>query len=102
MSKPSDGGAVHPTSRRVTEKYMDEGGYARTRTVTVLDGGISLRQWYAGQAIDRAMAAVELECRGDKANPRIPDFEGADGDRAARIACVMAGKMIKEGEKSCE
>lgn len=42
---------ISPTSRRVKENYMDEGGYGRTRTVTVNDGGMTLREHYAGLAL---------------------------------------------------
>lgn len=37
-----------PTSKRKTENYMDAGGYGRTRTVTVEEGGMTLREYYAG------------------------------------------------------
>lgn len=50
MSKIDDGGAAFPISERRTEQYMDEGGYARTRTVTVNEGGMSLLEYFAGHA----------------------------------------------------
>lgn len=46
MSK-EDGGPAFPTSIRKDENYMDAGGYGRSRTVTVQEGGMSLRDWFA-------------------------------------------------------
>lgn len=36
-----------PTSKRKTENYMDAGGYGRTRTVTVEEGGMTQREYAA-------------------------------------------------------
>jgi hypothetical protein len=46
-----DGGSAFPRSRRVKEMYMDDGGYGRTRIVSVDDGGMTLRDHFAGQAL---------------------------------------------------
>lgn len=46
-----DGGSAFPRSRRVKEMYMDEGGFGRTRIVSVDDGGMTLRDHFAGQAL---------------------------------------------------
>jgi len=40
-----------PETSRKEEQYMDDGGYGRTRMVTVTEGGISLRDWFAGKAM---------------------------------------------------
>lgn len=45
-----DGGPAFPCSVRRTEKYMDEGGYGRERTVSVQEGGMTLRDYFAAHA----------------------------------------------------
>lgn len=45
MSKPDT--PAFPVSVRKAENYMDEGGYGRSRTITVNEGGMSLRQYAA-------------------------------------------------------
>ena len=60
MKNLNDGGPAFPCSVRRSEKYMDDGGYGRTRTVTVQEGGMTLRDWFAGQvqADDRLVKCV--------------------------------------------
>lgn len=57
-----------PNSKRKSENYMDAGGYGRTRTVTVEEGGMTLREYAAVAAmqgmsmntsIDEATALAE-------------------------------------------
>lgn len=55
MSK-QDGGPAFPSTVRREEKYMDEGGYGHTRTVSTLEGGMTLRDWFAGQALAGMLA----------------------------------------------
>jgi len=51
MSERNDGGPAFPCSVRKAEKCMDEGGYGYMRTVTLNEGGMTLRDWFAGQAL---------------------------------------------------
>lgn len=50
MSARDDGGPAFPTSIRRTERYMDECGYGRERTVTVDQPGITLRDYFIAHA----------------------------------------------------
>ena len=77
--------SVSPTSRRVKENYMDEGGYGRTRTVTVDDGGMTLRQYYAGLAMQGILAHPE-------------GFTTPEG--YAKDAVAQADALIAELDKS--
>lgn len=51
MSTIKDGGPAFPCSQHRNEKYMDEDGYGRTRTVTVSIGGMTLRDYFAAHAL---------------------------------------------------
>lgn len=62
MRKHDDGGPAFPCTARVTENYMDEGGYGRTRTVSKQVGGMSLRDWFAGQALAGLLANGPHDC----------------------------------------
>jgi hypothetical protein len=53
MTTKPDGGSAFPCSKRVDEKYMDEGGYGRTCAVTVLQGGMTLRDYFAAKELSK-------------------------------------------------
>jgi hypothetical protein len=46
-----DGGPAFPITKRKTEKYADEAGYGRTREVTGLEGGMTLRDYFAAHSV---------------------------------------------------
>ena len=52
--------------------------------------GMTLRQWYAGQALAGPCAALSLD--------DIKRFNELDPDRCARIAFEFADAMLEEGE----
>lgn len=58
MSAMDDGGPAFPVSVRRTEKYMDEAGYGRARDVTVLAGGMTLRDYFAAKALPSVVAVA--------------------------------------------
>lgn len=58
-----DGGSAFPESKRRVENYMDEGGYGRSRIVTVQEGGMTLRDYFAAKAL-AGMLAAESEAEG--------------------------------------
>lgn len=51
MSEIKDGGPAFPCSARREEKYMDGAGYGRVRVVTVQEGGMTLRDYFAAKAL---------------------------------------------------
>lgn len=81
MSSPND--PAYPTDRRISENYMDSGGYGRRREVILNQGGMTTRQrfvmaamqglafrsatgsveWIAGEAVRLADAALAEEAR---------------------------------------
>jgi len=90
--KQNDGGPAYPCSVRKIENYMDEGGYGRERTVTVVQGGMSLRDWFAGQALAAWIASADAfndECRERGSSTRI----GADD--TAKTCYQYADAMLK-------
>lgn len=48
---------AQPVSRRFNENYMDVGGYARTRAVQVLAGGLTIRAELAARAMQGILAS---------------------------------------------
>ena len=74
-----DGGPAFPITVRRDEKYMDEAGYGKVRAVQGLEGGMTLRDWFAGQALAGVNAATEQE--------------------AARFAYAVADAMLAERAK---
>jgi len=81
MNNPND--PAYPTDRRISENYMDSGGYGRRREVILNQGGMTIRQrfvmaamqglafrsatgsveWIAGEAVRLADAALAEEAR---------------------------------------
>ncbi len=53
MSNPND--PAYPTDRRISENYMDLGGYGRRREVILNQGGMTIRQRFV-------MAAMQGLC----------------------------------------
>ena len=53
MSSPND--PAYPTDRRISENYMDSGGYGRRREVILNQGGMTTRQRFV-------MAAMQGLC----------------------------------------
>ena len=53
MSNPND--PAYPTDRRISENYMDSGGYGRRREVILNQGGMTTRQRFV-------MAAMQGLC----------------------------------------
>lgn len=50
---------VYPQTNREMEKYMDEGGYGRSRIVSINKGGLELRDYFAAKAMQGLMANSE-------------------------------------------
>ena len=49
--KKDTGGPAFPITVRRDEKYMDEAGYGRVRAVQGLEGGTTLRDYFAAKAL---------------------------------------------------
>lgn len=58
MSNRNDGGPAFPQDKRKTENYMDEGGYGRSRVVTVTEGGMT--------PLDKAKALLDARRKTTK------------------------------------
>lgn len=58
MSK-ENGGPAFPVTKSYEEKYCDEAGYARTRIVTGLTGGMTLRDYFAAKAMQGMLANTD-------------------------------------------
>ena len=55
MTNPNE--PAYPVAVRRTENYMDEGGYGRSRIVTVHEGGLTIREYFAALAMQGILAA---------------------------------------------
>lgn len=95
MKKINDGGPAFPTDRRQKENYMDERGYGRTRTVTVSHGGMSLRAYFAGQAVQGLLAMDQVHSYV-KTNGKPCQTLGEVQARIAEIAVGYADALIAE------
>lgn len=89
MSKNTDGGPAFPTDRRKAENYMDEGGYGRCRMITVNEGGMSLRDWFAGMALQGIVSNYVKRL----------DAGDSDADRWAEECYSIADSMLEERNK---
>ena len=54
MSNPND--PAYPTDRRISENYMDSGGYGRRREVILNQGGMTTRQRFVMAAMQGLLA----------------------------------------------
>ena len=81
----NNGGPAFPCSVRRDENYMDFGGYGRTRTVTLQEGGMTLRDWFAGQALAGMI----------RANHRLEFTPPDDATWAYQIADAMLAERAK-------
>lgn len=79
MNKP-----VFPQTERINEKYMDEGGYGRSRVVSVNKGGLELRDYFAAMA-------MQGFCTDNGYNSM---------ESIARDAYTLADAMIKQRGKN--
>lgn len=90
-----DGGPAFPQLVRREEKYMDEGGSGRTRIVTLSDGGMTLRDYFAAKAVVGIMSTKDsfaAACKG-------ADENGMKWERAvALLAYSIADSMISVRE----
>ena len=86
MSKIEDGGPAFPTAD--SEAKANEPGYP-TVTVAAANQGMSLRDWFAGQAMTAILPAVA-------AGNYDLDGEGVLGMQIAKHAYAMADFMITE------
>ena len=87
MDMKIDGGPAFPSTVRREERYMDEGGYGHTRIVSTLEGGMTLRDWFAGQAVEGIISSFNLNS----------DWSHAD---RAEFAYRQADAMLIERAKS--
>ena len=55
MSNPND--PAYPTDRRISENYMDSGGYGRRREVILNKGGMTTRQRFVMAAMQGLLSA---------------------------------------------
>jgi len=75
---------VYPQTNREMEKYMDEGGYGRSRIVSINKGGLELRDYFAAKAMQGLMANPETNrAWGVHDNARCA-YEQADAMMQAR------------------
>jgi hypothetical protein len=87
MKKP-DGGPAYPTHKRITENYMDAAGYGRSRDLSVLVGGLTIRDYFAAQALQAIIIS-----RGHTEDRGWPTYAEVDAYR-------LADAMIAERNKS--
>lgn len=88
MNNPND--PAYPTDRRISENYMDSGGYGRSREVTLNQGGMTIRQEF-----------VKAAMQGICAKPTTPfgDLQASTALLGA-IACTLADAALAEEAKT--
>lgn len=104
MSKVIDGGSAFPFSVRRDERYMDEGGYGRVRTVTVQKGGMSLRDYFAANLkLDEIQAYLAEGIMGSQCPVRNDETEALEiinwwAEAEAKYRYLQADAMLKARE----
>jgi len=93
MKPINDGGSAFPTSTRMQERYMDDGGTGRSRMVSVDADGMSLRDWFAGCALPRLIEAGAYDSDMDDDEMRMA---------ACRECYRIADAMLKAREESSD
>jgi hypothetical protein len=88
-----NGGSAFPCSMRRDENYMDEGGFGRVRTVTLQEGGMSLRDYFAAKVVQGIISSPNTRITG--APNREQDADPALAQRAYEIADVMIAERNK-------
>ena len=88
--KLDDGGPAFPIEQLVDEKYMDEYGYGRRRPVLKSTGGMTLRDHFAGKAMQAILTALHEGIRP------------VDLPAMARDSYGIADAMIAERKKRME
>lgn len=92
MSK-DNGGPAFPCSVRRSENYMDEGGYGRVRMVTVQEGGLSMRDYFAAKAMQ---ALIPLFSSGTlSVKDGTPATEAHVSEQAYAFADAMLEARVK-------
>lgn len=84
-----NGGPAFPTTKRFTEKYSDEAGYARVREVREIVGGMTLRDYFAAKALPSIIIVCVDDPRGGKDYP----------EYCAEQSYLMADAMLKARNK---
>ena len=97
MSKVNDGGAAYPTD---WQQPNGRGGYYHNT-----ESGMTLRDWFAGQAMNSAIEDYTLKCRSGNAHgkpclPNFADTSNGQADEVAKIAFALADAMIKERNRA--
>lgn len=88
MSKPETGGSAFPIVPPIDSDGRTPTGYPFP------DSGMTLRQWYAGNALVGLVVAAELDAQEDVAARYVNTREGL-----AKRAFAFADAMIAEGSK---
>lgn len=101
--KPSDdGGPAFPTTRTVRSKGMDQGGYPRTVTSVEDVHGMSLCDYFAGQALVGILSGYRAGVSRDLVESDIADAAFAIADAGIPIAqaCYEIAEGMLEARKS--
>ncbi len=100
MSGAKDGGPAFPCSIQELTKEPHEFGNTRSRTVD--HPGMSLRDWFAGQALQGAMQVIYSD-EGADALRAVREVTGISADGIlADQAYVLADAMLARREKGDE
>lgn len=98
-AKRNDGGAAFPTPAGHAQKLEHENGEPYYRTVEICDTGMSLRDWFAGMALQGELASTagveSSQATGEAAAKR-----GVDPAIHVALTCYeMADAMLKARTK---
>lgn len=95
MSEIKDGGPAFPVSTRLDDTVNEYGHQDGNSTWQY--GGMTLRDWFAGRAMDQALCMHQMECYMQGAG----SLSGTEYlDEAAKVAYAVADAMLRSRGQS--
>jgi hypothetical protein len=93
---PNDGGPAFPGTKSVTATCPDSGRVQETYTIP--HGGMSLRDWFAGQALAGIIATTHADLKSDGVDVMYGETD--DGGDVAHEAYAIADAMLAARNKN--
>lgn len=87
---------AYPADRRISENYMDSGGYGRSREVTLNQGGMTIRQSFVMEAMGKLAAKFTEYERTDSGMRVCPEDFETRSKEVAKMACLYADAALAE------
>ena len=95
MNKYKTGGLVYPQSSLQTLSYHDASGYTQSVDVLALEGGMTLLDYFAGQALPALIEKLNVQGLYREQHP-------GDSAHVARAAYTIAAAMLEARKENRE